>query len=85
MKKSIGNFSLEGWAMTPVEQALIDGTIDELLTESPFILLHILNLPITLCRDNRSFIDSDGVRKMAFTVEDLTVVPEEYRKECQRI
>lgn len=51
----------------------------------PFILLHILNLPITLCRDNRSFIDSDGVRKMAFTVEDLTQVPEEYRKECQRI
>lgn len=85
MKKSIGNFSLEGWAMTPVEQALIDGTIDELLTESPFILLHILNLPIMLCRDNRSFIDSDGVRKMAFTVEDLTQVPEEYRKECQRI
>lgn len=51
----------------------------------PFILLQILNLPITLCRDNRSFIDSDGVRKIAFTVEDLTQVPEEYRKECMRV
>lgn len=31
MKKSIGNFSLEGWTPTPLEQALMDGTIDEYL------------------------------------------------------
>lgn len=47
----------------------------------PHILTHILLHPITLCRDNRSFIDSDGVRKMAFVVEDITQVPDEYRKE----
>lgn len=51
----------------------------------PHTLIHILDRSITLCRDNRSFIDADGVRKMAFTVEDLTQVPEEYRKECMRI
>ena len=34
MKKSIGNFILEGWTPTPVEQALIDGTFKELLNES---------------------------------------------------
>jgi hypothetical protein len=34
MKKSIGNFILEGWTPTPVEQALIDGTFNELLSES---------------------------------------------------
>ena len=34
MKKSIGNFLLEGWTPTPVEQALIDGTFDKLLNES---------------------------------------------------
>lgn len=31
MKKSIGNFLLEGWTPTPLEQALMDGTIDEYL------------------------------------------------------
>ena len=31
MKKSIGNFSLEGWTPTPLEQALMHGTIDEYL------------------------------------------------------
>ena len=35
MKKNIGNFILEGWTPTPVEQALIDGTFDELLNDSP--------------------------------------------------
>lgn len=34
MKKSIGNFILEGWTPTPVEQSLIDGTFEELLNES---------------------------------------------------
>lgn len=34
MKKSIGNFILEGWTPTPVEQALMDGTFDKLLNES---------------------------------------------------
>ncbi|MCQ2198258.1 MAG: hypothetical protein MJZ19_00885 [Paludibacteraceae bacterium] len=34
MKKSIGNFLLEGWTPTPVEQALMDGTFDKLLIES---------------------------------------------------
>lgn len=34
MKKSIGNFLLEGWTPTPVEQALMDGTFDKLLNES---------------------------------------------------
>lgn len=34
MKKSIGNFLLEGWIPTPVEQALMDGTFDKLLNES---------------------------------------------------
>ena len=34
MKKSIGNFILEGWKPTTVEQALIDGTFKELLSES---------------------------------------------------
>lgn len=30
----MGNFNLEGWIPTPVEQALMDGTFDELLNES---------------------------------------------------
>lgn len=34
MKKSIGNFILEGWTPTPVEQALMDGTFEKLLNES---------------------------------------------------
>lgn len=51
----------------------------------PCVLSHILSHPITLCRDNRSFIDSDGIRKMAFSVEDITQIPEEYRKECLKI
>ena len=34
MKKRIGNFILEGWKPTTVEQALIDGTFKELLSES---------------------------------------------------
>ena len=34
MKKSIGNFILDGWTPTPVEQALMDDTFDKLLKES---------------------------------------------------
>lgn len=34
MKRSIGNFILEGWTPTPVEQSLIDGTFEQLLSES---------------------------------------------------
>lgn len=34
MKKRIGNFVLDGWTPTPVEQALMDGTFDKLLNES---------------------------------------------------
>ena len=34
MKKSIGNFILDGWTPTPVEQALMDDTFDKLLNES---------------------------------------------------
>lgn len=34
MKKSIGNFILEGWKPTPVERALVDDTFKELLSES---------------------------------------------------
>jgi len=34
MKKSIGNFILEGWTPTPLEQSLIDGTFEQFLSES---------------------------------------------------
>lgn len=34
MEKSIGNFILENWTPTSVEQALMDGTFDKLLNES---------------------------------------------------
>lgn len=51
----------------------------------PHALTHILQRPITLCRDNRSFIDTDDVRKMAFVVEDIAQVPNECRKEYVRI
>lgn len=34
MKKRIGNFLLEGWTPTPVEQALLDGTFEQMLNES---------------------------------------------------
>lgn len=34
MKNSIGNFLLEDWTPTPLEQAIMDGTIDEFLAES---------------------------------------------------
>lgn len=32
--KKCGNFLLEGWTPTPVEQALMNGTFDKLLNES---------------------------------------------------
>lgn len=51
----------------------------------PDVLTHILQRPITLCCDNRCFIDSDGMRKMAFTVEDFTQVPEKYKVEWLKI
>jgi hypothetical protein len=34
MKKRIDNFILEGCPLTPVEQALMDGTFEQLLSES---------------------------------------------------
>lgn len=34
MKKRLGNFNLEGWTPTPVEQALYDGTFEQMLNES---------------------------------------------------
>ena len=34
MKKNIGNFILEGWIPTPVEQALIGDSFNKLLKES---------------------------------------------------
>ena len=34
MKKNIDNFILEGCPLTPAEQALMDGTLEQLLSES---------------------------------------------------
>ena len=34
MKKRIDNFILEGCPLTPLEQALMDGTFDRMITES---------------------------------------------------
>lgn len=34
MKKYIGNFLLKGWTPTPLEQALMDGNIDQYLAEA---------------------------------------------------
>ena len=34
MKKSIDNFILEGWTPTPLEQSLMDGTFEQMLSES---------------------------------------------------
>lgn len=34
MQNSIDNFLLEDWTPTPLEQAIMDGTIDEFLAES---------------------------------------------------
>ena len=34
MKKNIGNFMLEGWIPTPVEQALMNGSFNSLVEES---------------------------------------------------
>lgn len=34
MKKRIGNFILEGWTPTQVEQDLMDGTFEQMLNES---------------------------------------------------
>lgn len=52
---------------------------------SPRIIIHILQRPIILCPDDRSFEEFNGKRKMAFVVEDMTHVPEEYREESIRI
>lgn len=34
MKKSIDNFILEGWIPTPLEQSLMDDTLEQLLLKS---------------------------------------------------
>ena len=34
MKKSIGNFMLECWVPTPIEQSMMDGTLERFLNES---------------------------------------------------